>query len=233
MTNNGTFKNTTNNKLNDLAIVVLAAGCSSRLGQPKQLVTLYGKSLIEKQCDIVSKVSTQVYCILGYKADEISNKLNNNDVNKHANAQVFIVKNHNWKQGLGSSIACAVDNLPSQIKGVMLLLVDQWQLELKDIQTLINTWQEEETFIVASARYEKDKNAAENLVLNGPPVIFPKTYFKELSMLTNEQGAKKVIASNISKVKLVYVPNAIADLDTPEQLAKLKKYESRLKIFSK
>ena len=66
----------TSNEQSNVAIIVLAAGQSSRLGQMKQLVSIKGKSLIENQLEQALKVSNKVYCVLGFNADEIKSRIN-------------------------------------------------------------------------------------------------------------------------------------------------------------
>ncbi len=191
--------------MNKLAIVILAAGCSSRLGQPKQLVLFKGTSLIAHQCRQALDVCEQVYCVLGYEPDKIAQSLEHLPIN--------VMKNKNWQSGLSSSIATAVSQLPDDIDGALLLLVDQWKIVTQDLHNLNEHWLQFPEYIVCAG----DEN------LQGPPVIFPRKYFSQLANLAEGNGAKQVIKKHSKQVKMIAMEHAFIDLDTPEQLEQMRK----------
>jgi len=206
------------NKPAKLGIVLLAAGCSSRLGQAKQLVCINEQSLIVRQCELALRVSEQLSCVLGFQAQVMKNNITHLPIN--------IVINDYWQQGLSSSIAIGVSSLPDDIDGVMLLLVDQWQLTHQHLLLLIDTWknqavQNTRKNIIVSAEFNTENNEH---VPMGPPVIFPRQYFPALKALKIGQGAKSVIKQNQESLIKVPIPQAFIDLDTPEQLISLENY---------
>lgn len=215
-----------------LAIVVLAAGCSSRLGQPKQLVAFKEQSsewdktprnLLEKQCLLASKITKNSYCVLGYQANLMMPYL----------AGCQPIENLAWQQGLGTSISCAVRAIGAKYQAILFVLVDQWQVADCDLIELIEQHQKSAQAIIVS-----DYLATNGQQLSyGPPVIFPQPYFADLLALKGEQGAKAVIeqvladttSTNIAKpsdgdVCFVTINKASVDLDTPAQLASFKEY---------
>lgn len=202
--------NSNNLDKNDLAIIILAAGCSSRLGQAKQLVKIHGQSLIEKQCQNALSISSSVHCILGFESEQMAKPIKNLAVTQTVN--------NNWQQGLASSISVGINNLPDTIEAAMLLLVDQWQLNVDDLDILVRTWQQDKNQIVCASQ--------ENSLAFGPPVIFPSIFFNELSQLSQGSGAKHVINNHKEVTKLVNLPQAFVDLDTPEQLSQLQQHFS-------
>ncbi|WP_281556416.1 nucleotidyltransferase family protein [Thalassomonas sp. RHCl1] len=201
-------------KTGKLAVIVLAAGGSTRLGQPKQLVELAGESLIVRQCRRALALTEQVFCVLGCQAPLMAKQL--------SGLPVCQVNNENWQQGMSSSIAAGVAALPDDIDAVMILLVDQWQLAPIELQRLQQSWQKHpETIVLAGASAGSDAKDCEVKGKKGPPVIFPKCYFPELLALTGEQGAKPLLQKYHQQLNVLELPRAFIDLDTPQQLQQL------------
>ena len=201
---------------NNPAIVLLAAGSSSRLGQPKQLVEINGEPLIVRQAKLALAASGNVLVVLGCNAEQYLPLL--------ATLPITIVVNERWETGMGSSIATGVNAIAeralcaanTRCSSVLLLLVDQWQLELNDLNLLINRHRQQPTHIVVSQWLSAGQTAS-----FGPPAIFPQSFFTKLIGLTGRQGAKAIIAEHKAQTIFVNLANAEADLDTPEQLANL------------
>lgn len=198
-----------------LAIIVLAAGESSRLGQPKQLVKIHGQSLLQRQCHLALEITDNVFCVLGFQADHLRKEL--------SNLPVSVVTNDDWQQGMSSSIAAGVKALPVNIQAVMIILVDQWQLTHTLINSLVDKWIVSPKSIILT---EKVVNTdTQNNKKFGPPTIFPKSLFSQLTKLTGEQGAKSILIKNQELIISINMEKAFIDLDTPEQLAMMQKNE--------
>ncbi len=200
--------------MNNPAIVLLAAGQSRRLGQPKQLLPFINGSLLRWQCAQALSVNAQVSCVLGYQAPQMSKQIND--------LPVKLVVNQQWQQGLSSSIAQGINALDDQVEGVLLLLIDQWQITAEDLYLLINTWHNREQAIVAaSCGSGGDKKI-------GPPVVFPRQYFQQLKAMTTGSGAKHLLELHRQQVVEVSLANAFIDLDTPQQLVVMQNYLAQL-----
>jgi len=197
-----------------LAVIVLAAGGSTRLGQPKQLVKFEGESLIARQCRQALTLTELVFCVLGCQAQQMAEQLRGLAVTQ--------VSNENWQQGMSSSIAAGVAALPDDIDAAMILLVDQWQLTSDDLQLLRQSWLgHPETIVLAGETGQGTTGNIGSKVKKGPPVIFPRRYFAGLTKLTGEKGAKPLLEQYHQQLEVLELPRAFIDLDTPEQLAKL------------
>ncbi|MDC1256037.1 nucleotidyltransferase family protein [bacterium] len=193
-----------------LAIVILAAGCSSRLGQPKQLVPFKQSTLLSYQCNQALLVTNNVSCVFGFDSEIMKEEIND--------LAVESIINSAWQSGLSSSITEGVRTLGDHIDGVMLLLVDQWQLTKSDLQQLVQVWEKEPHCIITASQSDCSDE------FTGPPVIFPRRFFMQL--INNEQanGAKQLLNQYRDDVIKVNLPHTFIDLDTPEQLRKMNQY---------
>ena len=198
----------TNSANNNFAIIVLAAGQSSRLGQMKQLISIKDKSLVEWQLEQALQVSSQVYCVLGFNASQVQARIN------HLPIKTII--NSKFSDGMASSIAAGVAGLATDIKAVMIVLVDQWQLTSSDMIRHQNFWQESPHAIVVA--HDLNVTGANGKEKIGPPVIFSQHYFAELTQLTGKKGAKPLLEKYQGNLLKVPLTHAFFDIDTPEQL---------------
>lgn len=189
-----------------LAIVLLAAGESTRLGQDKQLVMYEHESLLRRQTKMLLKTTADIYCIVGHDAKRMIEEL--------SGLAVTIYTNNAYKKGLGSSIAFAVKQIYKTYDAIGFIQVDQWRLQTTDIEMLIQTWWQSPKQILIC--HDQDNNI-------GPPVIFPKAYFNELTTLSGKQGAKKIVAKHPKNCQIMALTPAFDDIDTQQQLAVFKK----------
>jgi len=190
-----------------LLIAILAAGASRRLGQPKQLVAIQGTSLLRRQCKVACDADIgAVTVILGCNADSCRAAVVDMPLSIHLNEQ--------WAGGLGTSIACAARAAEDAAMGGLLILhMDQFAISVDDLRSLYKVWDADRLKVVRSRSGS----------YIGPPVIFPASSFAELKQLSGDDGAKSVIVKlGRASVLEVDIPSAMHDLDTPEQLAKLR-----------
>jgi len=191
--------------LQKIGIIVIAAGNSSRLGQPKQLVEIAGVSLLQNTINLAEQLSENSVCVVGFDADKFKSSLEVSTTK--------ILVNKNWQQGMGCSIACAVKYFTDEVDAVMILLCDQYRLTEADLGLLIERWQRDPDKIVASQYFEIKCNS----LIEGAPAIFPKQYFGPL-MALKEKGARDILSKNQENVIAVLLENAASDLDTKDDL---------------
>jgi molybdenum cofactor cytidylyltransferase len=186
---------------NHLHIVVLAAGDSSRLGRPKQLVQIGGQPALQRVVSsAVAVAGSAVTVVLGAHAGEITRML------QHSSAAVLI--NRQWDEGISASIRCGISSLSSGCDAVLLLLGDQAAVTSADLKRLVGAWNGQETVLAASA-YQGQL---------GVPAIFPRWCFSELQQLRGDQGAKAIINRYSSRLVQVPMLSAAYDLDTHEDV---------------
>lgn len=187
-----------------VGIIVLAAGESTRMGVPKQLLPYQGKSLI-RHCvqNALGSRGFPVVVVVGANSELIKREL--------AGLPVYVANNPHWEEGMASSIRCGLEMMLSvhtSIKGVVIMLCDQPFVNSTYINKLIDEFEEQQNPIVAS--YYGNSL--------GVPALFSRSLFKELSLLTGNEGAKKLIQiyKSESEVLPVPFPEGIVDIDTPE-----------------
>lgn len=185
-------------------ILILAAGDSSRLGQPKQLVQLGGRPALHRTVSNAVAVTGQaVTVVIGAHAQTLTHLL------KRSSASWVL--NRAWEEGLASSIRSGIAALPMGCEATLILLGDQVAVTVDDLKRLVSAWNGEPGAI-AAAQYDQQV---------GVPAIFPAFCFSELAALRGDQGAKAVLNRYRDRVVRVAMPNAAIDLDTPEDLERL------------
>lgn len=190
------------------AFLIVAAGGSKRMKKPKQLLPFKKDVLLTHAIKQVLAVSKEnVFVVVGANSDVIYQKIKEFAVN--------VVENKEWKNGIGSSIACGVSKIQQQNKyqRVMVLLADQPSVNSGDIQQLLQ-------FHITN-KYKITKTSCVNYT--GVPVIFERSFFKELAMLSNDNGAKSILKNYESEVAAFFIEKEILDIDTPEDYTKMLK----------
>lgn len=191
-----------------IAIVVLAAGASKRMGSPKQLLKWGDGTLIGNAIETVSKLaSNELIVVLGAHYELIKNVIQT--------SPVTILNNENWEKGLGSTIAFAVEylqNSKSNVDGVLITLCDQPLITADFLNLFISKFQSGKNQILATS-YGNDKQ--------GVPVLFDKVYFNDLEKLNSDEGAKEILKKYSSHVEALTPQMDNKDLDTSEEYTAL------------
>ncbi|WP_163397523.1 nucleotidyltransferase family protein [Flavobacterium fluviatile] len=188
--------------MSKIAIVILAAGNSKRMGQSKQLLawkdsTLLGSVIENAFC----ADADEIFVVLGAYRNEIKEKT---DLSK-----TIILTNKNWQQGLGSSIAFAtaeIDKNYPNINAILFVLADQPFIRSQHLNAITALHNKKKEAIIITRREE----------YGGVPVLFPRKFFSELGSLSNDEGAKEVIWRNKSHVSEVVTDDDITDIDNFE-----------------
>lgn len=195
-----------------LGIVLLAAGGSSRLGSPKQLLPYRGTSLV-RYAAVTAMISEHpAVAVLGAYAEEVRREL--------CDLSIDSVVNPDWEKGIGTSVAKGVaairKNYPD-LEAVILLLCDQPGITPETIATLSERYRQTGMPIVASA-YDGTL---------GVPALFGFEMFGELLSLEGDRGAKCLIEKyEESLVARVPVPEAAFDVDTRSDVKRLSEMKA-------
>lgn len=189
------------------AILILAAGSSSRLGQPKQLLSFQHNTLLQNTIEAAQSVAhDKVLVILGDKHDEISASI--------ADSGVQTFYNKEWETGMSSSIRTGLAQLltaDTTLDAVILTVCDQPFLSAKVFRALLSEARTSVRDIIASSY-------AGTL---GTPVLFGRKYFEELALLQGAEGAKTLLQKYNDQVASLPFDKGEIDIDTPEDYNKL------------
>ncbi|WP_291867385.1 nucleotidyltransferase family protein [Maribacter sp.] len=185
---------------NAIAIVILAAGSSSRMKTIKQLLPWKGSTFLGHTIQVAkASLAQDVYVVLGANADQIILECNKHSVN-------YLV-NKVWQEGMGTSIACGVKHLLQTKKpytGVLILLCDQPFINTDYINKLI----------IAYKKSPKNSIATKYKHGVGVPALFSQASFKELSLLSQDFGAKDILRKEENQ-RIDILPNFdTTDIDT-------------------
>jgi len=188
-----------------IAAIILAAGESSRLGQPKQLIQFRGKTLLRRTVDAASEAGCQPILVVVRSETELVQAIRS----ELKNTGATIIGNPNWKGGIGTSIRAGVQDLIEIAPGVeatVLLACDQPFVDRAVIDGLITLHHETRKPIVAASY-------AGTL---GVPALFDRSRLPDLLGLDNSAGAKSIIFSNRDQVAEFAFPEGEIDIDTAE-----------------
>jgi molybdenum cofactor cytidylyltransferase len=190
-------------------IVIVAAGESRRLGQPKQLVLWKKKPLIQHVARVALQASLgPVAVVIGAIDGECRDALEG--------MPVRVVCNPDWSSGMGGSIALGVTSLMEhELSNVIVMLCDQPLIDADHLRELEAESRRSGRGIVATRSHG----------VNGPPVLFPSSFFVQLRMLRGNQGARSLLHA-APLLSWVPCPAAACDLDTPEDLLELRQREA-------
>jgi molybdenum cofactor cytidylyltransferase len=190
------------------SILILAAGNSSRLGSPKQLIEFEGKTLIERITETALSISNEVLIILGGNSALILPKL------ERFKDSISTIHNPNWQEGMGASIRLGIEKLAKKSDLVIILLSDQPFISKVLLQDMLQTYANTQRPIVSCVY---------NNTL-GVPILFDKSVFPELLKLSGDKGAKSFLHHYENEISTIDFPEGIIDIDTKEDVEKLKEY---------
>ncbi len=197
--------------MNNLAMVILAAGGSRRFGQSKQLADINGMPMLQRVVDQCLQVKFQhldlesidLFVTLGAYSDQIQASVEF--------GRTRVVFNPDWSDGIGTTIAFVANQLESKYEGLMFIAGDQPLVRSAQLSAMIERWQQNPDR-VCCAKY--------NHVL-GIPAIFPKRLFPHLQALQGDRGAKQLLLAERGKLQTFPLPEAKTDIDRPDDLRKI------------
>jgi CTP:molybdopterin cytidylyltransferase MocA len=183
------------------AAIILAAGESRRLGQPKQLVLVDGEPLVRRSARAALETDpAQALIVVGAHADAVWNAV--------CDLALVRVDCSEWATGLSASLRAGVDALDDRIDAALFVLCDQPALEPSHLKTLVGRWRSDTRRAVASAY-------ADTL---GVPAILPLSWLAGLDALTGDRGARELLRARSAEVDAVPAAVLTRDVDVPADL---------------
>ena len=180
--------------------IILAAGASSRLAQPKQLVRLCGETMLDRAVRIAGEAGcAPIVVVLGASADELVSQC------KLIGAERVL--NPGWAEGMASSLRAGISALKERVDATIVMTCDQPAVDAAHLRKLMGQLAEDEG-AVASAYAGR----------NGVPACFPAAQFGGLMSLTGDHGARRLL----EQARYIPLPGGELDVDTPASLARMR-----------
>ncbi len=189
--------------MSKVGILLLAAGESKRMGQPKQLLRFQEESLLHRAARLASDCG-QTVVVLGAYADQLRLEL--------TDLPVWTEINPNWQTGIASSLRIGLTTLQMQISelnGVLVMLCDQPFVDRFLLEKLMAAHPRAS---LIACRYGGSL---------GVPALFDQCFFPALLALEGDQGAKKIILANCNSATTIDFPKGMFDIDTPGDYRRL------------
>jgi molybdenum cofactor cytidylyltransferase len=182
-----------------IAAIILAAGASTRMGYPKQLLPFQGQSLLRAITKTALAANFDpIIVVLGAYIAQTQLEV--------INLPVQIVENRDWQRGMGASIRSGMQALPIGIDAVTLLLCDQPFVSAQ----LLN----DSKSLYSATHHPMIASAYQDAI--GVPALFDASFFSELAQLDQLEGAKTIIQRHPNAVSTIDFPQGAIDVDTPD-----------------
>ena len=197
-----------------ISAIVLAAGASSRMGQPKAALPFgqTGETVLSR---IVSTILAggvpEVVIVGGAHFDAVRRAM------PMPEARARVIEHAGWQQGQLSSLLAGLSAIDEQLllEAVIVTPVDVPLVQASTVTAVIAAWRRTRAPIVRPVHGER----------HGHPVLFDRSIFADLRSADPAIGAKAVFAAHRDRVLNVEVndPGAFEDIDTPQDYARLMK----------
>jgi molybdenum cofactor cytidylyltransferase len=194
--------------MNSIGIIVLAAGASHRMNEPKQLLKFQSKTLLRRAVETaVESICEPVIVVLGANFERTKAEIED--------LPVEIIFNADWQSGLSLSIKTGIENLlkiAPDAAATVLSLADQPFVTANHINLFAEKFEQSKSLIIA-AEYNQTR---------GVPALFSRQIFHDFKELSGDKGAKAIIEKHRATLTTINLPEAAFDIDTPQDFSKLK-----------
>ncbi len=189
---------------NQITAILLAAGGSSRLGQPKQLIPFKNELLINYIIDQINHGGlSNIRIILGSHFSDIKKQIKNKNLE--------IIHNPNWEEGISSSIKSGLRNLKPGTEAVIIFIVDQPFLNSELISEILQKFRTSRANIIAAC--------VSSQVVH--PVLYRKEVFAKLMELRDDVGGKAIFGNEFVETVNWKDEKLLLDIDSTNDLEKI------------
>jgi molybdenum cofactor cytidylyltransferase len=186
--------------------VVLAAGTSSRLGRPKQLLELGGRPLLQHVVDAAAASGLdEVVVVLGHESERIGSAL-------ELPPGTRIVVNHDYEAGQATSLRAGLSSMDSRTEAAAILLGDQPRLTPSAIRKVLDAFRASEAPIMRALWQGTP----------GHPVLLARSEWESVRKLGGDKGARDLIAASARTGVVEMGEPPVEDVDTWEQYRTLR-----------
>ncbi len=186
--------------------VVLAAGQSTRMGEPNKLFLKVGEQSMLRQVvvHLTGSAVSRIFVVTGHDRERVQEELKNDSVT--------FVHNQEYSKGLSTSLRTALAQLPVQTNAALIVLGDMPFVDSTVINALIDAFDPASQAAICVPTYQGKR---------GNPVLWGRKYFQEMMEVQGDVGAKHLIGEYEDSVVEVEMDDVsvLTDLDTPETYA--------------
>lgn len=191
-----------------IEVLIMAAGASRRLGQPKQLLEYRGETLIRRiSNEAISANIGHVTVVTGYDHENIEKEISDLELDVFFNAE--------WEEGIGASIRNGLKHVlvkSPATNAILLTMSDQPKVDATHLKKLAKAYDASRPMIIASA-YSSTF---------GVPVLIDSFYFEKLKELKGDEGGKKILANYIKNIVEIPFIEGKIDIDEEKDLKTLE-----------
>jgi molybdenum cofactor cytidylyltransferase len=187
--------------MSNIGIVILAAGASSRMGRPKQLLPHGNGTLLNTAISAArGSQCAPIVLILGANAREI--------LQRTATRNLIVAENKLWSEGIASSLRAGIETLKdADVEAAVIMTCDQPFVSAPVVDQLVYLYRGSGKAIVAS-------QYADTL---GIPALFDRSIFPELLKLSGDMGARAIIQRHLPETAILNFPEGVIDIDTADE----------------
>ena len=204
--------------MSKVAGIVLAAGTSTRMGRPKQLLPVGGVSLLDRVLvEVLNSELTLVVLVLGYKAQEIKENLQT----EIHHPKLKIIENRDYNEGISTSIIAGLSEVEDEYDHFMIILADMPHITANIINRLLHQYLAS-GLPLGSIKIENRRSH---------PVIFGRKLYPEIHQLQGDLGARDLFIKYSNHVCLVEPEEDYndKDIDTLDDYLEFKKEIGEIK----
>jgi molybdenum cofactor cytidylyltransferase len=190
-----------------IGAVILAAGASSRMGEPKQLLRLGGKALLEQVLDNARSAAVdEMVVVLGAAAENIRQQV---DL-----SQIKVVVNNSYQQGIGTSLGAGLAALDPAINAALILLADQPFVRPATLERICGEYRRSHAQIVIPLYHG----------FRGNPVLLDRSVFPEVMALGGDVGCRAIFGNHLEEIVKLPVDDVgiLLDIDSPADFDKFQ-----------
>jgi molybdenum cofactor cytidylyltransferase len=187
--------------------IILAAGASSRLGRPKQLLDLAGKPVLQHVIETLRSARVdEIVVVLGHRADEIAAVV-------PATRLARVAVNSDYSAGQSTSLRTGLMAASDRSQAAVILLGDQPGIRMQAVTAVLDAWRGGGVVAVQAA-YRG---------VPGHPVLFDRSVWPELERAEGDEGARGVLAAHPQWRTLVEVGgDPPRDIDTEDDYGRAR-----------